>query len=300
MKTGAEFLSEILTTHLGFKADDEKVAALVKAVGTMELPDGAAEKFHSTFWTDGVAKDKTKSHHWAEFAGLSEKAMAKKLSSYGFTEDEIKAITQGKEGILDRLESSYDILASKLKTAQKGGNDPAVKELEKQIQELNGRIEVEKEKAMEPLKQRLANMETRLQNEWEKGQFSSLQLDFELPEPVKVATVKAAFSDYLNRVNGDYAFDAESGQVKLFKKGEPNTPLYIDNKAADFNTLKSLSLQEAKLIGTKSQGGSGDGSGGQRGNSAAAGDAGSGGSKSNTLAESTYARAFEALQSAQQ
>lgn len=299
MKTGAEFLSEILTTHLGYKADDERVAALVKAVGTMELPDGAADKFHSTFWTEGVAKDKTKSHHWAEFAGLTEKAVQKKLLSLGMSEDEIKDLIQGKEGILDRLEKTYDVLASKLKTAQKGGNDAAVKELEKQIQELNGKIEIEKEKAMEPLKQRLANMETRLQNEWEKGQFSSLQLDFDFPESVKVATVKAAFSDYLNKVGGDYAFDAESGQVRLFKKGEPNAPLYIDNKAADFNTLKSLSLQEAKLIGTKSQGGSGDGSGSQRGNGAAAGDAGSGGSKSNTLAESTYARAFQNLQAAQ-
>ncbi len=259
----SDFFNDILTTHLGFDVADERVAAIVKQTATLELPDGAETLFHEKFMTADVAKTKLKPTFFQEYAKQSEEAMKRSLTAQGFDESEISTILAEQGNIFTKKEKAFQALADKLKKAQKSGNDKAVQELEKQIADLNAKIETEKQKAIEPYTAKLAAMEGRLAREFEMREFGAVKTDIDLPEAVKVEAIEAALRVQLAKYNGDYSFDSETGQVKLFKKGEPETPLYIENKPADFGTIKTLALQESKLVGANPGGGSSGGNGHQ-------------------------------------
>ena len=254
----SEFLHNVFTQS-GIEVTDEKLAEIVKATATLELPEEMHTKFHDTFLTLENAKGKVKPVVISEFADGIVRNISDLGKKSGLSEEQLSAITKthGKDAKMFATTVLEELYKKSEELNKKGGN-AAVEEYKKQLESLQQKLEVEKAEAIKPFQTELEGMKTRMYDAWERAEYAAIKINQSIPEIARIPAIKGAIDAELKALNGKLVYDFETGKPKLVKADDISVDLFHENKVLDFQTLKSLAVQRHKLLDEGSGGGDPD------------------------------------------
>ena len=254
----SEFLHNVFTQS-GIEVTDEKLAEIVKATATLELPEEMHTKFHDTFLTLENAKGKVKPVIISEFADGIVRNLSDMAKKSGFTDDEIANLVKGKEKDAKSYASALlEATTKKAEELHKKGGNAAVEEYKKQLESLQQKLEVEKAEAIKPFQTELEGMKTKMYEAWERAEYAAIKINQSIPEIARIPAIKGAIDAELKALNGKLVYDFETGNPKLVKADDISVDLFHENKVLDFQTLKSIAVQRHKLLDEGSGGGDPD------------------------------------------